>query len=100
VFANHVLVIHYVTPQHYIWLVFYDLSLITIGWKVPCQTFNDFLSFDICLLQLKAFSHLMFDMTTKSIICEVINLRISSSESMHKGCIKENFDANILIKVL
>ncbi len=99
-FANHVLVIHYVTPQHCIWFVFYDLYLITIGWKVPCQTFNDFLSFDICLLQLKAFIHIMFDTTTKSIICEIINLRISSSESMHKGYIKERFDANILIKVL
>lgn len=99
-FANHVLVIHYVTPQHYIRLVFYDMSLITIGWKVSCQTFNDFLSFDICLLQLNTFNHIMFDMITKSIICEVINLIISSSESMHKGCIKESFDANILIKVL
>ncbi len=67
---------------------------------MSCQTFNDFLSFDICLLQLKAFSHIMFDMTTESIICEVINLRISFIESMHKGCIKESFDANILIKVL
>jgi hypothetical protein len=100
VFVNHVLVIHYVTPQHYIWIVFYDLYLITIEWKVPCQTFNDFLSFDICLSQLKAFSHIMFDMTTKSNMYEVINLRISSSEFMHKGYIKESFDANILIKVL
>jgi hypothetical protein len=67
---------------------------------MSCQTFNDFLSFDICLLQLKAFSHIMFDMTTESVICEVINLRISSSESMNKGYIKESLDANIFIKVL
>jgi hypothetical protein len=46
------LVIHYITPQQYIWLILYDLSLMTIGWKMPCQTFNDCLSFATCPSQV------------------------------------------------
>jgi len=46
---------------------------------VLCRTFYDCLSFVICLLQLKASSHIMFSMTTKSVIYGVIDLRISSS---------------------
>jgi hypothetical protein len=59
-------------PQHYIWLVFYDL-LMTIGWKVSCQILNDCLSFATYPLQLKALSHIMSGMTTKSIIYGVID---------------------------
>jgi hypothetical protein len=29
-YANHILVIHYMTLQHYIWFVFYDLLLMTM----------------------------------------------------------------------
>jgi hypothetical protein len=47
---------------------------------VPCRTFHDYFSFAIHLLQLKAFSHIMSNMITKSIIYGVIDLRISSSE--------------------
>ncbi len=46
---------------------------------MPHQTFNDYLSFATCLLQLKVYSHVMCDMTTKSIIYGVIDLRISSN---------------------
>jgi hypothetical protein len=73
-FANHILVVHY------IWFVLYDL-LMTIGWKVPCQTLNDCLSFATHPLQLRAFSHTMSDMTTKLVIYRFIDLRISSNES-------------------
>jgi hypothetical protein len=47
--------------------------------KSATSNINDYLSFVICLLQLKAFSHIMSDMTTKSIIYGVIDLRISYS---------------------
>jgi len=67
-------------PQHYIWFVFYDLSLMTIGWKVPCQTLNDYLSFATHLLQLRASKSYMSSMTTKSITYGVINLKFSSSD--------------------
>jgi hypothetical protein len=72
----HILVIHYMVLQHYIWLVFYDLLLMTIGWKMPCWTFNDHLSFATHLLQLKAFSHIMSGMITKSMMYKVVDLRI------------------------
>jgi len=78
-FASHILVIHYMTHQHYIWVVFYDLLLMTIGWKMPHQTLNDYLSFASRSLQLRAFSHMMSYMIIKSIIHGVIGLRISSS---------------------
>jgi len=64
-------------PQHYIWFVLYDLSLMTIGCKVPCRTFNDRLSFATHLLQLRAFNHIVYGMTTKSMIYKVLYLRIS-----------------------
>jgi hypothetical protein len=83
-FANHILVIHYMTLQHYIWLVLCDLSLMTIRWKMPCQTFNDCLSFVTRPLQLRAFSHVMFMLTTKLVIYGiygVIDLKFSSSVS-------------------
>jgi hypothetical protein len=44
---------------------------------MPRQTFNDCLSFTICLLQLKAFSNIMYGMTTKLVIYGIIDLRIS-----------------------
>jgi hypothetical protein len=43
------------------------------------QTLNDYLSFAIRSLQLRAFSHTMSNMTTKSVIYGVIDLRISSN---------------------
>jgi hypothetical protein len=46
---------------------------------MSCQTFYDCLSFVIYPLQLKAFSHIMFRMTTTSIIYGIIDLIISSS---------------------
>ncbi len=42
--------------------------------------FNDCLSFVTYLLQLKAFNHIMYGMTTKLIIYIVIDLRISSND--------------------
>jgi hypothetical protein len=42
-FANHILIIHYMILQHYIRFVFYNSSLMTIGWKISCWTFNDYL---------------------------------------------------------
>jgi hypothetical protein len=39
------------------------------------------LSFTTHPLQLKAFNHIMFGMITKSIIYEIIELRISSSNT-------------------
>jgi len=68
------LVIHYMTPHQYIWLVLYDLSFMTIGWKMSHQTFNDCLSFVTCPLQLGSLSHIMFHMITKSFIYGVIDL--------------------------
>ncbi len=47
---------------------------------MPRQTLNDYLSFVIHPLQLRAFSHIISSMTTKSIIYGVIDLRISFSE--------------------
>jgi hypothetical protein len=44
---------------------------------MPHRTFNDSLSFVTPLLQLKAFSHIMFGMTTKSMIYKVKDLIIS-----------------------
>ncbi len=43
---------------------------------MPCQTLNDYLSFATCSLQLKAFSHIVFGMTTKLVIYGIIDLRI------------------------
>jgi hypothetical protein len=43
------------------------------------QTLNDYFSFATHPLQLRAFSHIMSDMTTKSVIYRVIDLIISSS---------------------
>jgi len=43
---------------------------------MPHQTLNDYLSFVIHPLQLKAFSHIMSNMITKLVIYGVINLRI------------------------
>jgi hypothetical protein len=40
---------------------------------MPCQTLNDYLSFATHLLQLKAFSHILSGMTSKSIIDGVID---------------------------
>jgi len=71
------------TPRHYIWLVLYDLSLMTMRSKIPCQTLKDCLSFAIHPLQLRAFSHIMSDMTTKLLIYGVIDLRISSSANKY-----------------
>jgi hypothetical protein len=48
---------------------------------MPCQTLNDYLSFATCPLQLKAFNHIMSDMTTKLVIYGVIDLKISSNVS-------------------
>jgi hypothetical protein len=76
---NHILVIHDMTPQHYIWLIFYDLSLMIIGWKPSLLTFNDCLFFATHPLELKAFSHIMSSMTTKSFIYGLIDLRFFSS---------------------
>jgi hypothetical protein len=86
--ANHILIVHYMTPQHYIWLFFY-LYLMIVGWKMPYQTFNNFLSFATCMLQLRTFNNIMFNITTKSIIYEIINLRISFS-----GCIIINYKSH------
>ncbi len=47
-----------------------------------CQTFNDCLSSTIRPLQLRNFGHIMSSITIKSIIYEIINLRISFN-----GCI-------------
>ncbi len=50
------------------------------------QTLNEYLSFATHLLQLRAFSHIPFSI--KSIIYEVIDLRISSSAlSLNIVCI-------------
>ncbi len=43
------------------------------------QTLNDYLSFAIRPLQLRAFDHIMSGMTTKLVIYGVIDLRISFS---------------------
>jgi hypothetical protein len=59
--ANHIFVIHFMTPKHYIWFFLYDLSFAT------------------CLLQLKAFSHMMSNIITKSVIYGVIDLKSFSS---------------------
>ncbi len=48
---------------------------------MPHQTLNDYLSFVTCPLQLKAFSHITFNMTIKLVIYGVIDLRISSNDS-------------------
>jgi hypothetical protein len=77
VYANHILIIHYMTPHHYIWFVLYDLFLMTIGWKMSRQTLNDYLSFATRSLQLRAFSHIVSSMTTKLVIYGTIDLRIS-----------------------
>ncbi len=45
--------------------------------KNMSQTLNDYLSFAIRPLQLRAFNHIMYGMTTKSIIYGVIDLKIS-----------------------
>jgi len=47
--------------------------------KNMSQTLNDYLSFAIRPLQLKAFNHIMYGMTTKSIIYGVIDLKFSSN---------------------
>jgi hypothetical protein len=67
------------TPQHYIWFVLYDLSLMTIEWKVPHQALNDYLWFASHPLQLKASKSYMSGMTTKLVIYEVTDLRIYSN---------------------
>ncbi len=54
---------------------------------MPRQTLNDYLSFAIRLLQLRASKSYMFDMTTKLIIYGVIDLRISSSGSSNPLCL-------------
>jgi len=82
------LIIHYMTSQQYIWLVFYDLSLMTIGWKMPYQTFNDYLSFATCPLQVHAFSCTIFDMTTKLFIYGVIDLWIEGWKVPHNKTLK------------
>ncbi len=48
---------------------------------MPHQTLNDYLSFATSSLQLPAFSHIMFNMTTKSFIYGIIGLRISFNDS-------------------
>jgi hypothetical protein len=57
----------------------YLLLLVVNDYRMKSATLNDYLSFVICLLQLRAFKHILFSMTTKSIIYGVINLTISSS---------------------
>jgi len=54
---------------------------------MPRQTLNDYLSFAICLLQLRAFKSYMFNMLTKLVIYGVIDLRISSSGSSNHLCL-------------
>jgi hypothetical protein len=54
--------------------------LMTIRWKMPRQTFNDCLSFVIHLLQLKAFSHIMYGMTTKLVIYGIIDFLKNSND--------------------
>jgi hypothetical protein len=51
---------------------------------MPHQTLDDYLSFVTHPLQLKAFSHIMSDMITKSVIYGVIGLRISSIDHFSK----------------
>jgi hypothetical protein len=51
---------------------------------VQCRTFHDYFSFATHLLQLKAFSHIMSNMIRKSVIYEVIDLRIFSIEFFFK----------------
>jgi hypothetical protein len=51
---------------------------------MPHQTLNDYLSFVIPPLQLRAFSHIMSDMTTQLVRYGVIDLRISSSDHSNK----------------
>ncbi len=48
---------------------------------MPHQTLNDYLSFATCSLQLRAFSHIMFNMITKLVIYGVIYLRIYFNDS-------------------
>jgi hypothetical protein len=81
-YVNHILVIHYMTLQHYIWFVFYDLLLMTMKRKMSRQTLNDYLSFATRLLQLRAFSHILFGMITKLVIYGIIYLKFSSSAHM------------------
>jgi hypothetical protein len=50
------------------------------------QTLNDYLSSVIRLLKLKAFSHILSGMITKSIIYGIIDLIISSSVTI---CVKK-----------
>jgi hypothetical protein len=47
---------------------------------MPRQTFNDCLSFVIHLLQLKAFSHIMYGMTTKLVIYGIIDFLKNSND--------------------
>jgi len=76
-FANHIIVIWplYDTSTFYVTNVFYDLSNMTIGWKMACWTFNDYLSFATSLLRLRAFSHIMF---IEYNISHIWNLRFKS----------------------
>ncbi len=97
-YVNHILVVHYITPQYYIWLVFYNLGLMIMGWKVPCWTFNDYSSFAAHPLQLRAFSHIMSKMITKSVIYGIIDLRISSNVSTKVWILPKWFH-KLLVKV-
>jgi hypothetical protein len=63
----------------------------TIGWKVPCQTLNDYLSFVILPLQLRAFKSYMYGMTIESIIYRVIDLKFYSNKILMKHA-KEHQD--------
>ncbi len=61
---------------------------------MPHQTLNDYLSFVIRPLQLRAFNHIMFSIIMKSIINGVIDLKNSFSFLM-MNVVKENFNTII-----
>jgi len=61
---------------------------------VPHQTLNDYLSFVIHPLQVRAFNHIMSGIITKSIIYGIIDLKFSSSFIM-MNVVKENFNTAI-----
>jgi hypothetical protein len=47
---------------------------------MSCQTLNDYLSFVTYPLQLRAFNHIMFGMTTKLVIYGIIDLIFFSND--------------------
>jgi len=101
--SNHIIVIQYMTPQYYISFILYDLSLMTVGWKVS-WTFNDCFSFATYLLQLKAFNHIMSIMIIKLIIHGVIDSRNFFSDTGRQHwlthSLANNFKAhNVKIKL-